>query len=403
VPSDEGLEIGLDAFRRKDEQSFENASAHSTLGIRKLTMKTCPFCREDVRADALKCRFCQSLLVPLEGTRENKDQPAEGRITYILDRDLVRFAKFTAAVLAVFLVVGAYLFGFKLESALEKVRSTQQELTTAQEKIASAEKDLQAAQAVTAKLKGDVERVLAEVQRVVGEISSQRILAIAMVAGIRELTPQQQVAAKTAKEQQPDKARSGSRGKLWLAGATIRIRFLDGDTATQESIKAIATEWQRYANIKLEFVRMGDSDVRISLDKNNGAWSYVGTDALGVPKNQRTMNLAFTDRRTILHEFGHMLGLIEEHQNPKANIAWNRDLVIRELSVPPNSWDREKIESNVFRKASADQISSDYRDFDPKSIMNMTFVEAWTSGLSLGSGDQLSESDKAFISKLYPK
>ena len=115
------------------------------------------------------------------------------------------------------------------------------------------------------------------------------------------------------------------------------------------------------------------------------------------------MNLAFTDRRTILHEFGHMLGLIEEHQNPKANIAWNRELILRELSGPPNNWDRATIETNVFQKATANQLSSAYRDFDTKSIMNMIFPETWTGGVVLGSGDQMSESDKTFMAKLYPK
>jgi hypothetical protein len=326
----------------------------------------------------------------------------EHRITYVLDRDLVRFAKFAAAVLAVFLVVGAYLFGFKLETALEKVRSTQEDLKTAQEKMSSAQKELDAAQGVTKKLKDDVETVLAEARRYVGDISAQRGLAIEIVTSMRELSPDQQRALAAAKAQQPDKVRSGTPGKLWQIGSTIRIRFLDGSPSTHEKVKEFAAEWTKHANIRFEFVRTGDADVRIKFDGGNGAWSYLGIDALGVPQDRETMNLGDLDRRTVLHEFGHVLGLIEEHQNPKANIPWNRALVIRELSGPPNHWDKQTIEERIFQKASIGDLPP-YRDFDPRSVMTMSFAAAWTGGVVVQAGDDLSNSDKALVARLYPR
>ena len=61
---------------------------------------TCPFCKELILRDASKCRFCRSTL-----KASSKDDPPEAdRITYVLDRDLVRFAKFAASVIAVLLV-----------------------------------------------------------------------------------------------------------------------------------------------------------------------------------------------------------------------------------------------------------------------------------------------------------
>ncbi len=52
----------------------------------------------------------------------------------------------------------------------------------------------------------------------------------------------------------------------------------------------------------------------------------------------------------VLHEFGHTLGLIHEHQNPNRPINWNRAAVIADLSGPPNNWDEETIENNIFKR-----------------------------------------------------
>ncbi len=59
-----------------------------------------------------------------------------------------------------------------------------------------------------------------------------------------------------------------------------------------------------------------------------GSWSYLGTDATSIPLESFTMNLGFVDRPTILHEFGHSLGLIHEHQSPfEGGFEWNREEV----------------------------------------------------------------------------
>ena len=152
-------------------------------------MKTCPYCKEDVHNDAIKCRHCHSMLLPIEQPAKSSD---DSRVTYILYRDVVRFAKFSGAVLGVLLLVGAYLFSLKFESALEKVRSTQKELMVAQEKMSLVPlKELEAAQRTTQTLKSDVEKVLADAQRYITEISAQRTVAFELVNTMRELTPQQ--------------------------------------------------------------------------------------------------------------------------------------------------------------------------------------------------------------------
>ena len=72
------------------------------------------------------------------------------------------------------------------------------------------------------------------------------------------------------------------------------------------------------------------SDVRVSFNEP-GEWSYMGTQCRSIPTNQKTTNLGinFDDelesRHFILHSFGHVLGLIHEHQAPSAKSLVNME------------------------------------------------------------------------------
>jgi len=197
----------------------------------------------------------------------------------------------------------------------------------------------------------------------------------------------------------------------WAPGDIITVSFLDGGRAVQDKVQAVASEWTvpGLANLKLSFRRdTTDTMIRISF-KYDGSWSTIGRSCTQVPKGQPTMNYGWltpttpTDelRRVVLHEFGHALGLIHEHQNPAGGIQWNRPAVYRELSGPPNNWSKEEIDSNMFD--AYDRKETNFTDTDASSIMMYPIPASWTTnGFTVGLNGELSPTDKAFIQTQYP-
>ena len=192
--------------------------------------------------------------------------------------------------------------------------------------------------------------------------------------------------------------------KRWTNNSTLRVRFMGGTAAQQQIVKDFAPKWSQHANIRFEFNNAPNAEVRISFDPSDGAWSYIGKDCLGIPLNQATMNLGWQDEGVVLHEFGHTLGLIHEHQNPSQGIQWNRENVIRDLSGPPNFWDLDTIEHNMFEKYAVEQING--TNLDKLSIMLYAIPKSWTTdGFQSEPNDVLSSVDKTFIGSpnVYPK
>jgi hypothetical protein len=192
--------------------------------------------------------------------------------------------------------------------------------------------------------------------------------------------------------------------KRWINGSTLRVRFMGGTAAQRASVREQAQRWTEHANLTFEFSDAPDADIRISFDPDDGAWSYIGTDAKKIAQNQPTMNIGFEDGGTAAHEFGHAIGLGHEHQNPSGGIEWNEAIVIRDLGGPPNNWTPEQTRHNVLEKYKADQIRG--TAFDGDSIMLYFFPGKWTkSGKGTKANDDLSQMDKAFIASTegYPR
>jgi serralysin len=204
-----------------------------------------------------------------------------------------------------------------------------------------------------------------------------------------------------------------AKAKKWRRGRTLKVRFLGGDPALQDKVAEAAKEWTEYANIALDFGNHPNAQIRVAFQQGAGSWSAVGTDALverWFPRDEPTMNFGWLTPTSsdeeissvVLHEFGHALGLIHEHQQPEAAIAWNKELVYRQLGGPPNNWPRDVVDHNVFNRLAKAELN--FSEYDKASIMHYFFPAEWTTdGTVFQENSVLSETDKSFIKTQYPR
>lgn len=212
----------------------------------------------------------------------------------------------------------------------------------------------------------------------------------------------------------PDGARGVAlTNALWIPGQTIRLAFLRGgkppggdSSIVERRIQSAAKAWAEHANLTFQWVE-GAAAIRISFE-DAGSWSYIGTTCLEHPEGS-TMNFGWLSsdldessfRAVVLHELGHALGMIHEHQSPAAGIDWNHDAVYEYYDGPPNHWSRTEVEHNLF--SAYDATVTQFSAYDSQSIMAYPIpAEHLSSGDPVGWNTELSDGDKAFIASLYP-
>ncbi|MGL6008984.1 MAG: M12 family metallopeptidase [Culicoidibacterales bacterium] len=197
---------------------------------------------------------------------------------------------------------------------------------------------------------------------------------------------------------------TGLKSRLWKPKQVITISFIGGDSITNK-VKFHAKAWLQHASVKFSWVQK-DGNIRVSFVPG-GSWSYIGTDALLVPKTQSTMNLGWLDiftpenefRRVVLHEFGHALGAVHEHQSPSSGIPWNKTVVYEYYTRL--GWTRQDIEDNIFKKYDKDSVKS--TRYDKLSIMHYPIPNAFTIGnYEVPWNSSISELDKVFMRQVYP-
>lgn len=143
-------------------------------------------------------------------------------------------------------------------------------------------------------------------------------------------------------------------------------------------------------------------NVRIALDPLGGCWSLVGTDHIDEKDEKKpTMNFGWLDVGTVVHEMGHALGMVHEHQNPKgSHIEWNVKKV-NEWTAATQGWDAETTYNNIIKKYSVNQLNAS--KFDPMSVMLYFFSEKLTlNHKATHMNSRLSPTDIEWIQDMYP-
>lgn len=195
----------------------------------------------------------------------------------------------------------------------------------------------------------------------------------------------------------------------WDIGSTIKVKFLDRDAYLETQIERFAKEWETYANIKFEFGTSDDAEIRISLTPDYTSWSAIGKSCLSITDQlQPTMNFgwfnAFTShteiRRTTLHEFGHALGCIHEHQSSESAIKWDINAIKRAYIAGAKKTE-EWVNINILNSFPATSLTNS--SYDPLSIMHYPVEAAYTlNKIGVGLNTELSPMDKRFIQTCYP-
>jgi hypothetical protein len=188
----------------------------------------------------------------------------------------------------------------------------------------------------------------------------------------------------------------------------LEEKFHKNKTEIREAIKQIINErYNAILGINFEFVPDDydneETHIRIKFDPTRtSSASLVGTSCFLEDVNKPTMFFAWFDVGTVLHEFGHALGLDHEHQSPLSTIRWNEREVFKYYNARTAA-EKEIIRKQVLSKLEPDKVTTS-KEFDYNSIMLYFFPATLTDdNKGTTQNQRLSSEDVIYLNKLYPK
>jgi len=200
----------------------------------------------------------------------------------------------------------------------------------------------------------------------------------------------------------------GARGFYWNKHSTLRIYFYNGTEDVIQKVLNIANTWASLSSLQFKRVlTQNPSEIRVSF-RCPGYNSLVAKQAYDPSYNgQPTMCLEGLDQtsdknlfvRTVLHEFGHVMGLLHELQNPGAQIPWDTARLYAYYDSVYH-WKPDSVNKyvlNLYLNADVD-----VSQFDQSSIMMYAIPKQVTKGgYSVQWPNRLSKMDTAFLIETY--
>jgi hypothetical protein len=194
---------------------------------------------------------------------------------------------------------------------------------------------------------------------------------------------------------------------VWLV-PKLAVAFLGNvDSSFQNKVTSFVKDWTPYSGIEFSFVTQLPADIRIELVSDGQNWSQYGTDATKVGADEATVHFGTINQysgdddiyRVAVHEFGHVLGALHEHQSPSASgIDWNTEVV--NDYYHGLGWTDAMIQANVYATFPSDATYC--TRLDPSSIMIYDFPPDFTMNhLSVKPNFVLSDLDKSGMKLFY--
>lgn len=194
-------------------------------------------------------------------------------------------------------------------------------------------------------------------------------------------------------------------------GVKLGVAFLDNAPLDlQKRILGHMNAWGQWANVEFHLTTT-DPQVRITRSEE-GYWSYLGTDILGIPRGLPTMCLhGFTMqtpeseyKRVVRHETGHTLGMPHEHMRLAIVQRLDEARTIAYF-MQTQGWSATEVRQQVLTPLDERSLLQEpgmVTDVD--SIMCYQLPGAITKdGRPIPGGYDIDASDAAYISKVYPK